>query len=117
MLSLTSYAVWRSAAEALENIHSISEGLMTDYLKSTIELNIPLSKKSKVVLGVADKSLAGNIKAAFPGLEAETSDTSEAVAYLLRGIRLHSSKLLKELREGDEQSAQLGLGHACRLCP
>ncbi|KAI1817683.1 Nop-domain-containing protein [Poronia punctata] len=112
MLSLTSYAVWRSAAEALENIHSISEGLMTDYLKSTIELNIPQSKKNKVVLGVADKNLAGNIKAAFPGIEAETGDTSDVVAYLLRGIRLHSSKLLKELHEGDEEKAQLGLGHA-----
>ncbi|KAI1431333.1 pre-rRNA processing nucleolar protein-like protein Sik1 [Xylaria sp. CBS 124048] len=112
MISLTSYAVWRSAAEALENIHSISEGLMTDYLKSTIELNIPTSKKSKIVLGVADKNLAGNIKAAFPGIEAETSDTSEAVAYLLRGIRLHSSKLFKDLNEGDEEKAQLGLGHA-----
>ncbi|TRX89570.1 hypothetical protein FHL15_009479 [Xylaria flabelliformis] len=112
MLSLTSYAVWRSAAEALENIHSISEGLMTDYLKSTIELNIPASKKSKIVLGVADKNLAGNIKAAFPGIEAETSDTSEAVAYLLRGIRLHASKLFKDLKEGDEEKAQLGLGHA-----
>ncbi|KAI0973644.1 pre-rRNA processing nucleolar protein-like protein Sik1 [Xylaria arbuscula] len=112
MITLTSYAVWRSAAEALENIHSISEGLVTDFLKSTIELNIPASKKSKIVLGVADKNLAGNIKAAFPGIEAETSDTSEAVAYLLRGIRLHSSKLFKDLREGDEEKAQLGLGHA-----
>ncbi|KAI0533173.1 pre-rRNA processing nucleolar protein-like protein Sik1 [Xylaria digitata] len=112
MVNLTSYAVWRSAAEALENIHSVSEGLMTDYLKSTIELNVPASKKSKVVLGVADKNLAGNIKAAFPGIEAETSDTSEAVAYLLRGIRLHSSKLFKSLSEGDEEKAQLGLGHA-----
>ncbi|GAW17757.1 hypothetical protein ANO14919_072240 [Xylariales sp. No.14919] len=112
MVSLTSYAVWRSAAEALENIHSVSEGIMTDYLKSTIELNVPASKKSKIVLGVADKNLAGNIKAAFPGIEAETSDTSEAVAYLLRGIRLHSSKLFKSLNEGDEEKAQLGLGHA-----
>ncbi|KAI1198910.1 Nop-domain-containing protein [Nemania serpens] len=112
MLSLTSFAPWKSAAEALENIHSVSEGLMTDYLKSTIELNIPVSKKSKVVLGVADKNLAGEIKSAFPGIEAETGDTSEVVAYLLRGIRLHASKLFKDLKEGDEEKAQLGLGHA-----
>ncbi|KAI1276261.1 pre-rRNA processing nucleolar protein-like protein Sik1 [Xylaria sp. FL0933] len=112
MISLTSYAVWRSAAEALENIHAISEGMMTEYLRSTIELNVPASKKAKVVLGVADKNLAGNIKASFPGIEAETSDTSDAVAYLLRGIRLHSTALFKDLREGDEEKAQLGLGHA-----
>ncbi|KAI1171541.1 pre-rRNA processing nucleolar protein-like protein Sik1 [Nemania sp. FL0916] len=112
MISLTSFAVWKSAADALENIHAISEGLMTDYLKSTIELIIPVSKKSKIVLGVADKNLAGNIKAAFPGIEAETGDTSDVVAFLLRGVRMHSSKLLKDLNEGDEERAQLGLGHA-----
>lgn len=84
-------------------------------VKSTIEINIPMSKKQKVVLGCADRNLAGSILAAFPGLQAETSETSEAVAWLLRGIRLHASKLLKELQEGDEQKAQLGLGHACRI--
>src|SRR5271154_4016110 len=31
---------------------------------------------------------------------------------MLRGIRLHSEKLLKQLREGDTNTAQLGLGHA-----
>ncbi|KAI8627184.1 Nop-domain-containing protein [Xylariaceae sp. FL1651] len=112
MITLVSYAVWRSAAEALENIHSVSEGLMTDYLKSTLELNLPQSKKSKIVLGVADKTLAGSIKAVFPGVECETGDTSEVVSDLLRGIRLHAPKLLKGLNEGDEEKAQLGLGHA-----
>lgn len=31
---------------------------------------------------------------------------------MLRGLRLHSEKLLKQLREGDTSTAQLGLGHA-----
>ena len=31
---------------------------------------------------------------------------------MLRGIRQHASKLLKQLREGDISTAQLGLGHA-----
>lgn len=31
---------------------------------------------------------------------------------MLRGLRLHSEKLLKQLREGDTATAQLGLGHA-----
>jgi len=31
---------------------------------------------------------------------------------MLRGLRLHSDKLLKQLREGDTNTAQLGLGHA-----
>lgn len=69
-------------------------------------------KKGKVVLGVSDKALASNIKGAFSFVECETGDTSEVVADMLRGIRFHASKLLKQLRPGDLDTAQLGLGHA-----
>lgn len=68
--------------------------------------------KSKITLGVADKNLAGSIKAAFPGVECETGDTSEVVQNMLRGLRQHAPKLLKQLQEGDVERAQLGLGHA-----
>jgi nucleolar protein 56 len=63
-------------------------------------------------LGVSDKNLAGSIKEAFSNVECETGDTSEVVADLLRGLRLHAPKLLKDLQEGDVDRAQLGLGHA-----
>lgn len=104
---------YRGAAEALENINLVSEGVLSDYLKSVLELNLPKgSKKKKIVVGVSDKNLAGSIKAEFSGVECETGETSEVVADILRGIRLHASKLLKGLQEGDVQRAQLGLGHA-----
>ena len=91
----------------------VSEGVLSEYLRSVLELNLPKpSKKKKIVLGVSDKNLAGSIKASFPGVECETGETSEVVADLLRGIRLHAPKLLKSLQEGDVERAQLGLGHA-----
>lgn len=31
---------------------------------------------------------------------------------MLRGVRQHAHKLLKQLQEGDVERAQLGLGHA-----
>lgn len=103
----------RNAAEALENINMISEGVLSDYLKSNLELNMPKpSKKKKTILGVSDKTLAGSIKEEFPGVSCETGETSEVVADLLRGLRLHAPKLLKGLQEGDVERAQLGLGHA-----
>ena len=64
------------------------------------------------MLGLLDKGLAGSIKSAFDFVDCETGDTSEVVQDLLRGIRLHFTKLLKQLREGDIDTAQLGLGHA-----
>lgn len=87
--------------------------MASDFLVSLLEINLPKSgKKHKITLGVSDKNLAGSIKAAFPGLECETADTSEVVQDMLRGIRQHSSKLLKQLQDGDVERAQLGLGHA-----
>lgn len=64
------------------------------------------------MLGVHDKKLAGEISSVFKGVECETSDTSDVVADLLRGIRVHAEKLLKGLQDGDLGRAQLGMGHA-----
>ena len=105
---------YRSAAHGLEAINLVSEGIMPDYLKQTLELNLPQTsgKKSKIVLGVVDKRLAGEISSTFPGVQCEAADTSDVVAALLRGIRVHADKLLKGLQDGDINRAQLGLGHA-----
>lgn len=86
---------------------------MSEYLASVLEVNLPKAgKKKKIVLGVSDKNLAGSIKAAFPGVECETGDTSEVVLNILRGIRQYAPKFLKQLQDGDVERAQLGLGHA-----
>ena len=103
----------RGAAQALENANDVSEGITSEYLRSLLEVNLPKpGKDNTVVLGVSDKNLASSIKAAFPGVECETSGTSEVVSDMLRGIRQHAGKLLKQLQEGDVERAQLGLGHA-----
>lgn len=101
-------------ADAINNINEVSEGICTDFLKSVLELNLPKTsgKKSKVVLGVSEKGLAGAIKAEFPGLECETADTSEIVADVMRGIRLHAEKLIEALSMGDIEKACLGMAHA-----
>ncbi|KAI0452374.1 pre-rRNA processing nucleolar protein-like protein Sik1 [Xylaria acuta] len=115
LVELVCFAPFRNAADALSNINDISEGLVPAYLKSTLDLNLPqrgASRGSSVVLGVADKNLAGSIKAALPGIECETSETSPVCAYLLRALRLYASALLKGLESGDIDKAALGLGHA-----
>ncbi|TEA18460.1 Nucleolar protein 56 [Colletotrichum sidae] len=100
--------------QALDEINHISEGLMTDHLKSVLELNLPQTsgKKSKVTLAVAEKNLASAIKSTFPGVDCETSETSEVAGDLLRGVRLHADRLLKGLQTGDSTAAGLGLGHS-----
>jgi nucleolar protein 56 len=128
MVQLVSFLPFENGKQALEEMHDvwaefreytsvlivaqISEGIASQFLVSFLELNLPKAGKGKTSLGVSDKILAGNIKSSFPKIECETGETSEIVADMLRGLRLHSDKLLKQLREGDTNTAQLGLGHA-----
>jgi nucleolar protein 56 len=112
MVKLVSFAPFQGASQALENANDISEGIMSNYLAAVIEANVPKpANKTRITLGVADKNLASSIKASFPYLDCETAETSEVAADLLRGLRQHSQKLLKQLQDGDVERAQLGLGH------
>ncbi|KZT09171.1 Nop-domain-containing protein [Laetiporus sulphureus 93-53] len=109
MVTLVSFSPFRSAAHALENMNDVSEGILNDYLKSLLELNLSKpSKKSSVKLAIWDPVLASSIKAAL-NIECDTSETSKDI---IRGIRQHAGKLLMGLNDTDLIKAQLGLGHA-----
>lgn len=104
---------FKNAAHALENINDISECIVNSSLKSFLEMNVPKSsKKSSLCLGVSDKTLAGAIKQ-DTGIECASD---ENILELIRGIRLHCSKMLKDLKDGDFEKAQLGLGHSYSRC-
>ncbi|KAJ4291078.1 Nucleolar protein 56 [Kalmusia sp. IMI 367209] len=99
--------------QALQEINDVSEGILSDFLRATLESNLPkASKKKSITLGVWEKNLAGSIKAAFPNLSCETGDTNPVCADLLRGLRQHGQKLIKQLQPGDIERSVLGLGHA-----
>ncbi|KAG8995407.1 snoRNP complex protein nop56 [Tulasnella sp. JGI-2019a] len=112
MVTLKSFDPFKSAADALQNINDISEGVVNDHLKALLELNLSKSgkksKKSAVVLGVSDRNLAASISSDV-GIGC---DNGERTLELIRGIRLHAEKLLEGLQEGDVKKAQLGLGHS-----
>ncbi|KAJ3260938.1 snoRNP complex protein nop56 [Chytriomyces hyalinus] len=137
-IKLKSFAPFKSAAHALENIMDVTEGvycrafyksallpstaimlktknyvvllgIVNDHLKSFLELNLPKpGKKNAAQLGVGEKTLAGQIKSIL-GYDCISNET---VTELIRGLRLHGDKMLRQLKEGDFYRAQLGLGHA-----
>ncbi|KAF2130053.1 Nop domain-containing protein [Dothidotthia symphoricarpi CBS 119687] len=112
-VELVGLAPFQGTQDALQEINDISEGILSDFLRATLETNLPKAgKKKTITLGVSEKNLAGSIKAAFPNLSCETSDTSEVTGDLLRGLRQHSGKLIKKLQPGDIDRSILGLGHA-----
>ncbi|KAN0074647.1 hypothetical protein V8E55_011696 [Tylopilus felleus] len=110
MVSLVSFSPFKNAADALENINDISEGILNDHLKSLLELNLSKGgkKSSKVKLIVHDAPLANSISDGT-GIKCDASEDAQEI---LRGIRQHAHKFLKGLDANDLVKAQLGLGHS-----
>lgn len=111
VVKLTAFHPFESALDALNQCNSVSEGLMTDELRNFLELNLPKvkeGKKPKFSLGVAEPKIGSHIfeMTKFP------CQSNEFVLELLRGVRLHFDRFIKDLKPGDLEKAQLGLGHS-----
>lgn len=75
------------------------QGLMTDELRSFLELNLPKvkeSKKPKFRLGIVDTKVGSHIHEVTK-IPCESGDF---VHELLRGVRLHFDRFLKDLKVG-----------------
>ncbi|XP_011044182.1 PREDICTED: nucleolar protein 56-like isoform X2 [Populus euphratica] len=86
-------------------------GIMTDDLRNFLELNLPKvkeGKKAKFSLGVAEPKIGSHI---FEVTKIPCQ-SNEFVNELLRGVRLHFERFIKDLKPGDLEKAQLGLGHS-----
>jgi len=107
VVQMLSFMPFKTAADALENCNSVSEGLPTDALKEFLRLNLP-KKLKKVTLGVLDAKLGAaladelGVKASHVGVVPE----------IARGVRQHFAKLVKGLSGEASGKAQLGLGHS-----
>jgi len=104
---LSAFQPFSTAQEALANSNAISEHIMTSELKSFLEMNLP-GKKKKVVLCVLDPALATAIS---EGLDVSCR-SDETVREIVRGIRMHLTTFIKDLKDGTIEQAQLGLGHS-----
>lgn len=110
-VKLAGFSPFSSAVDALNQCNAISEGIMTDELRSFLELNLPKpkeGKKAKYSLGVVEPKVGSHI-AEVTGIPCQSN---EFVQELLRGVRLHFDRFIKELKESDLEKAQLGLGHS-----
>ncbi|KKA30844.1 hypothetical protein TD95_000734 [Thielaviopsis punctulata] len=114
MIRLENFSPFHGHVQAYENVQMVTEGGMPDYLKTVLEASLPQTsgKKSKVTVGVTDKVVANAIKGAFSGIECETTETSEAVDQLFRGVREFASKLLSDVREDEAMDASRAMAHA-----
>uniref|UniRef100_A0A1B6L8B7 Nucleolar protein 56 n=1 Tax=Graphocephala atropunctata TaxID=36148 RepID=A0A1B6L8B7_9HEMI len=109
IVKLVSFMPFKSAVVALENINSISEGVLPESLQVFLDKSVPQSTNTeKVVLGVSDSKLGASIVESL----AITCQHTGAVPEILRGIRANFHKLVKSFTLKSCGIAQLGLGHS-----
>lgn len=111
VVKLIAFKPFSSALNALEQCNAVSEGILTEDLSTFLEINLPRvkeGKKAKYVLGVAEPKLGSQTLESLR----IPCQSNEFVSELLRGVRLHFEKFVKDLKDGDLQKAQLGLGHS-----
>ena len=99
-----SFVEFKTSEELLENINAISEGALHETLKHFLEQNV--SKKE--VLGVIDDKLATVIG---DSLKIKCNKGKEVMT-IVRGIKMHFNKYLKDITQDDLRTAMLGLGHS-----
>lgn len=105
MVNLVAWAPFQNAEEALAQIDAIAVGSASELLTHFLELNLPKSAK-KYQLGVIDPELGKELSERFKITH------GNHVKELLRGCRLHFSRIVKDLAEMDLAKARLGLGHS-----
>ncbi|CAL5375934.1 unnamed protein product [Camellia sinensis] len=111
VVKLVAFTPFESALDALNQCNAISEGHMTDELRNFLELTLPKvkdGKKPKFSLGIAEPKIGSHV---FEVTKIPCQ-SNEFVLVLIRGVRLHFDRFIENLKPGDLEKAQLGLGHS-----
>ncbi|CAK9141085.1 unnamed protein product [Ilex paraguariensis] len=111
VVKLVAFNPFESALDALNQCNAVSEGHMTDELRNFLELSLPKvkeGKKPKFSLGVAEPKLGSHVNE----ITKIPCQSGEFVLEFLRGVRLHFDRFIENLKSGDLEKAQLGLGHS-----
>ncbi|KAG2301436.1 hypothetical protein Bca52824_030087 [Brassica carinata] len=111
IVKLTAFHPPQTAQDALNQINSVSEGFMSEELRSFLELNLPKVKEGeepKFSLGVSDPKLASCISEAMK----IPCQSNEFVQELLRGVRQHFDRFNIDFKPLDLEKSQLGLARS-----
>lgn len=109
MIKLKSFRAFQGNDQALVNLRSLAESEISEDLKDFLE-TVLAKTKSKVSLGVIDKTLASKIGEQF-NVQVKLNDS---VFEMFRGIRLHFTKFIKkqDFQDSNLMKISLGLGHS-----
>ena len=106
VVSFVSMAPFKDSEQALEDINSLSEGQVSQFLGGFLSNTLP-KKFSSYELGVSETKMGSAIQDNL-GIKCIAT---EYIQELSRGIRVHATELIPPLKEGDLERACLGLAH------
>eukprot|EP01064_Diplonema_japonicum_P023586 TRINITY_DN33_c1_g1_i1.p1 TRINITY_DN33_c1_g1~~TRINITY_DN33_c1_g1_i1.p1 ORF type:complete len:486 (+),score=204.34 TRINITY_DN33_c1_g1_i1:45-1460(+) len=106
VVKFVSFAPFKDSEQALDNINALSEGQVPQFLASFLADTLPDSKK-KYELGVAETKMGSAIQENL-GIQCVAN---EHISELHRCIRVHATKLVPVIKEGDIERAALSLAH------
>jgi len=109
MVNLVAWTPFTNAEQALEQVNAISAGTTTEMLLNFLEMNLPKKKKT-CQLAVYDAELGKELSTHYNVCHGKNERE------LLRGVRAHFPRLVKNLSETDLTKARLGLGHSFSRC-
>ncbi|XP_067125266.1 nucleolar protein 56 isoform X2 [Centruroides vittatus] len=109
IVQLIAFTPFKNASNALDNMNSISEGILHQDLQLFLETNLPRpGKKKSVILGVGDAKVGVAIQETL----SYPCQHTGVVPEIIRGVRVHYHNLIKGLSDKTASKAQLGLGHS-----
>lgn len=104
--SMVAFHAFSTAEEALENMNAVAKGEATELLTSFLDQNLP-SKRKRVQLGIVDISLAKTLSDLdYPVV------CDKNILELHRGCRTHITKMVKQFKQSQLATFQVGLGHS-----
>jgi nucleolar protein 56 len=65
MVKQIAFVPYVSAESALENINAVSEGILSEFLRTFLETTLPTKNRSKITVGVAEDKLGSSIQDEF----------------------------------------------------
>ncbi|KPM10619.1 nucleolar protein 56-like protein [Sarcoptes scabiei] len=108
-INLIAFLPFKSGTNAIDNINSVSEGIVHDDLRAFIAANLPQNVKiSKIILGVSDAKIGAVLQETF-GFNCQFTDV---VPEIIRGIRFHFHELVQGLSLSSLGSAECSLGRS-----
>ena len=109
LVHVEAFQAFPNSEVALDTLQQLTDGSLSQFFKTFLTTSISdnAKKYEGVLLGVSDPKLAGSIAGEL-GISCVADQNTREI---IRGIRMHFTHLISEVKSDDVRLAELGLAH------